>query len=158
MTAEEITTIFAMAATMFQPISGQPNDDNLTALCNILYPLLLDIQYDEDSTYNLMGLIEPSTLYKATWGGLHSLCIPSSTMRQLQWYERAKRLNMPSWSVTLPPMKRPNEQQQNSSVMPLTRSGIVTSATIDHSTHTSRQKNSSRTSTTTAVASTPASL
>eukprot|EP00804_Cyclotella_cryptica_P027250 CCRYP_014351-RA/>CCRYP_014351-RA protein AED:0.45 eAED:0.45 QI:0/-1/0/1/-1/1/1/0/135 len=68
MTPEEITTIFAMAATTFQPISGQPSDADLTALRNVLYPLLLNILYNEDGTHNLIGLIEPTTLYTATWG------------------------------------------------------------------------------------------
>jgi hypothetical protein len=68
MTPEEITTTFALAATMFQPMSGQPSDDDLTALHDILYPLLLDIPYNEDGMNNLIGLIEPTTSYMATWG------------------------------------------------------------------------------------------
>eukprot|EP00804_Cyclotella_cryptica_P019076 CCRYP_014477-RA/>CCRYP_014477-RA protein AED:0.46 eAED:0.46 QI:0/-1/0/1/-1/1/1/0/220 len=67
MTPEEITTVFATAAMTFQPILGQPRGDNLT-VCDILYPLLLNILYDEDNTHNLIGLIEPATLYTATWG------------------------------------------------------------------------------------------
>jgi hypothetical protein len=61
MTPEEITTVFTTAATTFQPISGQPSDDNFTALCDVLYPLLLDIPYDLDGTHNLIGLIKPTT-------------------------------------------------------------------------------------------------
>jgi hypothetical protein len=53
---------------MFQLIAGQPSNDDLTALRNILYPLLLDIPYDEDGMHNLIGLIESPTLYTATWG------------------------------------------------------------------------------------------
>ena len=60
MTPEEITTLFATAATTFQPITGQPTDDDLTALRDVLYPLLLDIPYDMDGTHNLIGLIEPT--------------------------------------------------------------------------------------------------
>eukprot|EP00804_Cyclotella_cryptica_P001895 CCRYP_007353-RA/>CCRYP_007353-RA protein AED:0.44 eAED:1.00 QI:0/-1/0/1/-1/1/1/0/387 len=70
MTPEEITTAFATAATTFQPISGQPSDDDLTVLRDVLYPLLLDIPYNEDGTPNLIGLIEPTTSYTATWGTL----------------------------------------------------------------------------------------
>eukprot|EP00804_Cyclotella_cryptica_P026164 CCRYP_009758-RA/>CCRYP_009758-RA protein AED:0.37 eAED:0.37 QI:0/-1/0/1/-1/1/1/685/212 len=159
---EEITTAFATVATTFQPISGQPSDDDLTEACDVLYPLLLDIPHDEDGTHNLIGLIEPTASYTATWAhnslprNAH-LLIPSSTMQQLQSSEHAERPNMPSWSVTLPHTKRLNEQQRNSSTTPSTKSCIVTSAMIDPSTHTSRQNNSSRTSTTTAGASTPAS-
>ena len=68
MTPEEITTTFATATTTFQPISGQPSNGDLTAMRDVLYPLLLDIPYDEDGTHNLIGLIEPTTLYTATWG------------------------------------------------------------------------------------------
>ena len=68
MTPEEITTLFATAATMIQPIVGQPTDDDLTALREILYPLLLDIPYDEDGVHNLVGLIEPTASYITTWG------------------------------------------------------------------------------------------
>eukprot|EP00804_Cyclotella_cryptica_P024879 CCRYP_011788-RA/>CCRYP_011788-RA protein AED:0.47 eAED:0.47 QI:0/-1/0/1/-1/1/1/0/91 len=68
MTPEEITTAFAMMATTFQPISGQPSDDDLTELRDVLYPHLLDIPYNEDGTHNLIGLIELTTLYTATWG------------------------------------------------------------------------------------------
>ena len=68
MTPEEITTLFATAATTFQPIVGQPTDDDLTAIREILYPLLLDIPYDMHGPHNLVGLIEPTTTYAATWG------------------------------------------------------------------------------------------
>ena len=68
MTPEEITALFATAATTFQPIAGQPTDDNLTALRDVLYPLLLDIPYDEEGSHNLIGLIEPTAAYTTTWG------------------------------------------------------------------------------------------
>jgi hypothetical protein len=68
MTPEEITTLFATTAASFQPIVGQPTDDDLTAIRDLLYPLLLDIPYDEAGTHNLIGLLEPPTTYTATWG------------------------------------------------------------------------------------------
>ena len=75
MTPEEITATFATTATAFQPIVGQPSDDDLTALRDILYPLLLDIPYTEYAVnnpaltaHNLVGLIEPVTTYTARWG------------------------------------------------------------------------------------------
>jgi hypothetical protein len=68
MTPEEITMLFAMASASFQPIVCQPTDDNLTAIRDLLYPLLLDIPYDEAGTHNLIGLIEPTTTYTMTWG------------------------------------------------------------------------------------------
>jgi hypothetical protein len=48
MMPEEITTLFASAATTFQPIAGQPTDNDLTTLHDMQYPLLLDIPYDMD--------------------------------------------------------------------------------------------------------------
>lgn len=74
MTPEEITAAFATAAASFQPIVGQPSDDDLTALREILYPLLLDIPYDNlpgaavgQYQHNLVGLIEPNATYAVTW-------------------------------------------------------------------------------------------
>ena len=71
MMPEEITATFAMvAAAAFQPIVGQSSDDNLTALHDILYPLLLNIPYMEYAindpaltAHNLVRLIEPVTTY-----------------------------------------------------------------------------------------------
>ena len=71
MTPEEITALFATTATTFPAIVGQPTDDDLTALRDVLYPLLLNIPYDEDGAHprhNLIGLIEPTIPYTATWG------------------------------------------------------------------------------------------
>ena len=62
----------ATAAAFFQPILGQPSDDDLTALRDILYLLLLDIPYMEYAVndlaltaHNLVGLIEPIATYTA---------------------------------------------------------------------------------------------
>ncbi len=65
---EEITTSFATAVASFQPIVGQPTDNNLTALREVLYPFLLEIPYNESGMHNLIGIIEPTALYTATWG------------------------------------------------------------------------------------------
>eukprot|EP00804_Cyclotella_cryptica_P011137 CCRYP_020835-RA/>CCRYP_020835-RA protein AED:0.47 eAED:0.47 QI:0/-1/0/1/-1/1/1/0/102 len=68
MTRKKSPPLSPTAATTFQPISGQPSDDDLTELRGVLYPLLLDIPCDEGGTHNLIGLIEPTTSYTATWG------------------------------------------------------------------------------------------
>ena len=68
MTPEEVTNLFATAATTFQPISEQPNDNDLSTLHEVLYPLLLDIPYDKDGAHNLIRIIEPTVSYTATWG------------------------------------------------------------------------------------------
>jgi hypothetical protein len=67
MTPEEIITTFTTAAAAFQPIVGQPTDDDLTLLRDMLYPLLLQIPYDEAGTHNLIGILEPDATYTATW-------------------------------------------------------------------------------------------
>ena len=66
MTPEEITMLFATATATFPPITQQPTDNDLTALGDVLYPLLLDIPYDEDGEHNLIGIIEPTPSYDAT--------------------------------------------------------------------------------------------
>ena len=66
MTPEEITAVFATVAAAFTPITHQPTDDDLVALRDVLYPILLDIPYDEDGQHNLIGLIEPMASYTAT--------------------------------------------------------------------------------------------
>jgi hypothetical protein len=68
MMPKENTMSFATATASFQPISSQPTDDNLTALWEILYPLLLEIPYDELGTHNLIGIIKATASYMATWG------------------------------------------------------------------------------------------
>ena len=68
MSPEEITASFSAATASFQPIVGQPTDDDLTALREVLYPLLLEIPYNEPGSHNLIGLIEPTMSYAATWG------------------------------------------------------------------------------------------
>ena len=68
MAPEEITALFSTAAAAFSAITGQPTDDNLTTLRDVLYPLLLDIPYDMNGPDNLISIIEPVALYMATWG------------------------------------------------------------------------------------------
>jgi hypothetical protein len=68
MMPKEITTSFSTATVSFQPIVGQPTDDGLTTLREVLYPLLLEIPFDEPGTHNLIGIIKATMLYAATWG------------------------------------------------------------------------------------------
>ena len=164
MTPEEITTVFAMAATILQPISGQPSDDALTTLQDLLYFLLINISHDEDGTHNLHGIIKPTTLYMTTWGTLFPplpcppAYNPSLTMQQQQSSGHAAKPNMSSFLAALPAMKRLNVQQQSSSGKWWTRSDTVTCATNGPSTHTSWPNNFSPTLTTTAAAYTPMNL
>jgi hypothetical protein len=66
MMPKEITSAFAAAATTFHPIVGQPTDDDLMALQDVLLLLLLQIPYNKVVTHNLIGLLEPTT-YAVTW-------------------------------------------------------------------------------------------
>jgi hypothetical protein len=70
MSPEEIKALFADASAQFAPILGNPKDDDLTALREVLMPLLLSIPYDKDGLaplHNLIGIIEPPAMYLTTW-------------------------------------------------------------------------------------------
>ncbi len=68
MTPNEITAIFALATDRFTRISGQPSDDDITAILLATKPLLHELDYDDYGTHNLAGLVEPAITYAATWG------------------------------------------------------------------------------------------
>ena len=71
MTPEEITALFTAASAHFTPIAGNPSDDDLTDMREILMPLLLGIPYDETGPHprhNLIGLIEATATYTNDWG------------------------------------------------------------------------------------------
>jgi len=70
---KEIAAIFAMATTNFDAIIGQPTDDDIFRIREVLMPLLHDISYDMakvagTTTHNLVGLIQEATSYATTWG------------------------------------------------------------------------------------------
>ena len=81
MTPEEITTLFATAALSFDLISGQPTDDDLTAMRDVLYPLLLGIPYDDQpgGAHNLVGIMQPTIAYTNTWGAAFPIPIHPPT-------------------------------------------------------------------------------
>ena len=69
MTPEDITTLFAAADEAFPAIVGQPEDQDLHALIEVLTPLLLEIPYDlEKGVHNLVGLIQADADYTAEFG------------------------------------------------------------------------------------------
>ena len=45
MTPEEIAATYAEATLSFTPIVSEPTDDNLTAICMVLLPILHRIDY-----------------------------------------------------------------------------------------------------------------
>ena len=66
-TPEEITALFAEAASHFPPLPDKPNDDNLLDIREILMPLLLNLEYDMSRPHNLVGLIQDMSAYTARW-------------------------------------------------------------------------------------------
>ena len=67
MSPEEIALVFADVTAKTTPINGNPTDDDLTALRDLLYPILLSIPYDVNGVHNLVGLIQPTATYVANW-------------------------------------------------------------------------------------------
>ncbi len=71
--SKEIAAIFAMAMTNFDAIIGQPTDDDIFRIREVLMPLLHDINCDmakvaSTATHNLVGIIQQDTSYTARWG------------------------------------------------------------------------------------------
>ena len=64
MKPDAITALFADASAHFVPFAGNPMDDDLTAIREVLTPLLLGIPYDADRWHNLFGLIAQHNKYK----------------------------------------------------------------------------------------------
>jgi hypothetical protein len=82
MLPKEITALFAKTPAMILPILGNPKDDDLTALCKVLTPLLLSIPYNEDGVtplHNLIGLIKPPMAYLTTTAITNDTKRPNTT-------------------------------------------------------------------------------
>lgn len=79
MTTKKMTTLIATVATLFLPITHQPINYDLAALCEVLYPLLLDILYDEERTHNLIRIIQPTASDTVMMGFASSIppCLPA---------------------------------------------------------------------------------
>ncbi len=67
MKPDAITALFAYASAHFIPFAGNPTDDDLTAIREVLTPLLLGIPYNADRRHNLIGLIAQRNKYKAKY-------------------------------------------------------------------------------------------
>ena len=69
MSPEEIVAKFVEAADLFEPISGQPSDVEITRIRETLTPILLQIPYDDaEARDNLVGLILGDAKYSAKYG------------------------------------------------------------------------------------------
>ena len=69
---DAITALFATLTEAFTPIVGQPTDDDIFRMREILMPALNDLQYDmmpapHAITHNLVGLIQETSSYSHTW-------------------------------------------------------------------------------------------
>ena len=70
--AAYITALLAKAAENHPQIVGQPSDDDIFAMTEILFPILHDANYDMTVVtgrvnHNLVGLIQSGAAYTATW-------------------------------------------------------------------------------------------
>ena len=70
-----IGALLAKAAESHPRISGQTKDDNIFKMTEVLYPILHNAKYDMivvpgHINHNLVGLIQHTTSYAATWGAL----------------------------------------------------------------------------------------
>ena len=68
---DAITALFATLTEAFTPIVGQPTDDDIFRMREVLMPALNDLQYDmmpapNAITHNLVRLIQESTSYAHT--------------------------------------------------------------------------------------------
>ena len=69
MSPKENVAKFVEAADLFEPISGQPPDVDITLICETLTPILLQIPYDKDEVLdNLVGIILVEEKYSAKYG------------------------------------------------------------------------------------------
>ena len=71
--AHAISALLAKAAESHPRISGQPTDDDIFKMTEVLYPILHNAKYDMivvpgHINHNLVGLIQHTTSYAATWG------------------------------------------------------------------------------------------
>ena len=69
MTPEDVATLFAEASEIFAAIVGQTTDADIHELCEVLFPILLDIPYDlAEEKKNLVGIISNGTDYNTDYG------------------------------------------------------------------------------------------
>ena len=66
-----ISALLAKAAESHPHISGQPSDDDIFKMTEVLYPILHNAKYDMivvpgHINHNLVGLIQHTTSYAAT--------------------------------------------------------------------------------------------
>jgi hypothetical protein len=69
MTPNAITLLFKEARDTFPPIKGKPTDDDLQLIRKKLFPILMEIPYDQlGGTRSLVGILTDATRYAANHG------------------------------------------------------------------------------------------
>ena len=69
MTPDEIVSKFSVALNIFEPITDQPSDSDLTRLREAIAPLLLQIPYDDmGGVHNLIGIVWAKPAYLKRYG------------------------------------------------------------------------------------------
>jgi len=69
MSPEEIVAKFVKAANLFEPISGQLSDVDITLIRETLTPILLQIPFDKaEALDNLVGIILGGVKYTSKYG------------------------------------------------------------------------------------------
>lgn len=77
MSSEDITALFAGARDKIPPFIGQPTDQSIHDVKEVLLPILLEIPYDRsDGKHNLVGLLVDSADYIADYGAGEALPRP----------------------------------------------------------------------------------
>jgi hypothetical protein len=70
MTPDAITLLFKEARDTFPPIEGKPTDDDLQSICKKLFPILMEIPYDQlGGTHSLVGILTDTMRYTTDHGG-----------------------------------------------------------------------------------------
>ena len=68
MKPDELITLFGAQLEIFEPIVGQPADDDITRLQEVLTSLLNPIPYDgDDQVHSLMGIIMSDAAHTAQY-------------------------------------------------------------------------------------------
>ncbi len=70
MTPDAITLLFKEAQNSFPPIKGNPTDDNLLSIREMLLPILMEIPYDQlGGIHSLTAILWDTVTYAADHGG-----------------------------------------------------------------------------------------
>jgi hypothetical protein len=70
MTPDAITLLFKEAHDFFPPLEGKPTDDNLMSIRETLFPILMEIPYDQlGGVHSLTAILVDAARYAIDHGG-----------------------------------------------------------------------------------------